>query len=343
MGHHPGAIGLLIFNSCPGLLLSISASIFCFAVGPAVWAQSPLAQSSTQAKPQAQNAESMLDELAAVSAAESINDSGPSGIIPAAKGFNASVGTVSQHDSANGWSSFLTPDLAYRFNQYLSVAVAAPIHTYINLESNIGSDANPVYTYAVHGGIVGDTTLSFQGNVAAFAISYSGTFSLGLPSGDTVHGLGAGQVTYNFNNHFERSFGIVTPDIELGIGDTSNLVDQRILKSYISVGPMAHFQAGTYVDLPWRMSFEANAYEELPLDTNLVYSTTTKGKKKITTATNIDPSEDNGFITSLDIPLSPHLTLSGFYNRSLRDHDDLSGFSLTLILRAPPRPVESSR
>jgi len=57
----------------------------------------------------------------------------------------------------------------------------------------------------------------------------------------------------------------------------------------------------------------------------------------VTTATNIDPGEDNGFITSLDIPLSPHVTLSGFYNRSLRDHDDVAGFSFTYILRAPPR------
>ena len=85
------------------------------------------------------------------------------------------------------------------------------------------------------------------------------------------------------------------------------------------------------------MSFEADAYEELPLAKNLVYSTTIRGKKKITTATNTDPGEDNGFITSLDIPLSPHLTLSGFYNRSLRDHIDVSGFSFTFLLKPPPR------
>jgi hypothetical protein len=334
----PGAIGLLIPPSARGLLLPISACILGLASAHAALAQTP--QPQPQAKLQAQAAAAELDELAAISAAESINDSGPSGTIPAAKGFNASVGTVSQHDSTNGWSSFLTPNVAYRFNRYFSVDAAAPIHTYINLESNIGTDAKPVYTYAIHRWIAGDTTLALQANVTALSLNYGATFSLGLPSGDTVHGLGAGQVTYSINNHFERSFGIFIPDIELGFGDTSVLVDQRVLKSYISVGPMAHFQAGAYVDLPWRMSFEANAYEELPLDTNLVFSTTTKGKKKVTTKTNIDPSEDNGFITSLDIPLSPHLTLSGFYNRSLRDHDDLAGFSFTLILRAPPRPVE---
>jgi hypothetical protein len=85
------------------------------------------------------------------------------------------------------------------------------------------------------------------------------------------------------------------------------------------------------------MSFEADAYEELPLAKNNVYSTTGKGKKKVTTVTNLDPAEDNGFLTSLDIPLSRHVTLSGLYSRSLRDHDDLAGFSFTFLLRPPPK------
>jgi hypothetical protein len=319
---------LTISQAGRGLALSIAAiSIFCVALVPAVRAQ---------ANPSAE-----MEELAAISAAASINDSGPEGIIPAFKGFNASVGTSSQHDSTNGWSSILTPNAAYRFGRHFSVDAGVPIYTYINIYSNKGTEIKPVYTYAIQGGLFGDTTLSFQGNVGSRSLDYSGTFSLGLPSGNTDYGLGAGQVTYNVNNHFEKNFGRFTPDIELGISDTSILVEQRVLKSYVAVGPMAHFQAGTLVDLPWNMTFEADAYEELPLDKNLVYSTTIKGKKKITTATNTDPGEDNGFITSLDIPLSPHLTLSGFYNRSLRDHDDVGGFSFTFLLRAPPRLTEA--
>jgi hypothetical protein len=278
-----------------------------------------------------------LNDLAIINGAESTNDSGPSGIVPAARGFNASVGTSSQHDSTNGWSSILNPNVAYRFNKYFSVDAGTPLYVYINVDANVGTKAKPVFGYEPKRGVFGDTSLAFEADVAARSVYYSPTFTLGLPSGNTDYGLGAGQVTYNFNNHFEKELGMFTPDIEFGFADTSNLVDQRILKSYVAVGPMAHFQAGTSVDLPWNMSFEANAYEELPLATNLVYSTTGKGKKKVTTSTNLDPSEDNGFITSLDIPLSRHLTMSGFYNRSLRDHDDVAGFSFTFLLRAPPR------
>jgi hypothetical protein len=326
------------FQASRGLLRYVAA-IFLFPVGgvPVILAQAvPAPAARTQAAP-----ETELEELAAINAAAAMNDSGPEGIIPAVRGFNASVGTSSQHDSTNGWSSVLNPNAAYRLNKYFSMDVGVPIHTYINIDSNVGTDAKPNYRYTVQGGVFGDMTLSFEGDVPAGWAAYSATFSLGLPSGNTGYGLGAGQVTYNINNHFEKSVGMFTPDIELGFGDTSSLVEQRVLKSYITVGPMAHFQAGTSVDLPRNMTFEADAYEELPLDNNLVYSTTGKGKKKVTTSTNLDPGEDNGFITTLDIPVSPHVTLSGFYSRSLRDHEDVGGFSFTFLLKAPPRLAET--
>jgi hypothetical protein len=281
-----------------------------------------------------------MDELGGLSAAAMTNDSGPAGIIPVAKGFNASMGTTSQHDSSSGWSSLLTPNVAYRLNRYISVDAGVPMYMYINIDANVGTKTKPVYVYSPKKGAFGDTSLSFHGDATAWTIDYNGTVSLGLPSGNTDYGLGAGQVTYNINNHFERNFDLFTPDIEFGVGDTSALVNQRVLKNYVAVGPMAHFQAGTAVNLPLRMSFEADAYEELPLDKNLVYSTTGKGKKKVTTATNTDPAEDNGFLTSLDIPLNRHVTMSGFYNRSLRDHDDVGGFSFTFLLKAPPQPLE---
>lgn len=281
---------------------------------------------------------SYLDDLAAVSAASSsTNDAGPAGIIPIVKGFNLSLGTTSQHDASNGWSSLVTPNAAYRFNSHFSADAGTPIYLYINVDANLGTRAKPVYGYRSEKGVIGDTSLSVHGQATALTVDYTGTVTLGMPTGNTDYGLGAGQVTYDINNHFEKTFGMFTPDIEIGEGDTSTLVDRRVVKSYVAVGPMAHFQAGAGVDLPWNMYFEADAYELLPLATDIVYSTTVKGKKKVTTGTNHDPGEDNGFLTSLDIPFTPHVTLSGFYDRSLRDHDDTAGFSFTFLLRAPPR------
>ncbi len=283
------------------------------------------------------------EEMGGISAVATGDDSGPAGIVPAMRGFNASIGTSSQHDSSNGWSSLLTPNVAYRLNRYFSMDAGAPVYVYINIDANVGTRTKPVFEYSPKKGVFGDTSLSFHADTSVHTVDYDGTVSMGMPSGNTDYGLGAGQVTYNLNNHFEKNFGMFNPDVEIGFGDTSTLVDARVLRSFIAVGPMMHFQAGTEVDLPLNMSFEADAYEELPLSKDIVYSTTGKGKRKVTTATNHAPPEDNGFITSLDIPLSRHVTLSGFYSRSLRDHDDVGGFSFTFLLKPPPQLLESIR
>ena len=281
-------------------------------------------------------AESELEELGGLTASATTNDSGPAGIIPAVRGFDASLATSSQHDSSSGWSSVLTPNVAYRLNKYLSADVNVPLYVYINIDANVGTKAKPVFAYQARNGAFGDTSLAAHFDATALTIDYNATVSMGLPSGNTAFGLGAGQVTFDINNHFEKDLDIFTPNIEVGYGDTSALVDQRVLKSYIAVGPQAHFQAGLSVDLPHRMSFEADAYEELPLTKDLVYSTTGKGKKKVTTSTNEGPAEDNGFTSTLDIPLASHATMSGFYNHSLIDHDDTAGFSFTFMLKPQP-------
>ena len=261
-------------------------------------------------------------------------DIGPLGIIPPGRGFNAAFMTTSQHDAASEWSWLLTPVVAYRFNRHFSVDASTPLYMYIGIFQNVGTATKPVYDYSIEHALWGDTQVSLRHAWYPRLFDYDGSVSLGIPSGNDARGLGAGQVTYDINNHFERRFWRLSPEIELGEGNTSTLVDPRIRKSYVSVGPMAHFQAGFGFLLPHNLVFDAQVYEQLPLAKDLVYSTTGKGKKKVTTATNVGPAEDNGLLSSLDIPMSPHLTLSGFYNRSIRDEDDLTGFSITYLLRS---------
>jgi hypothetical protein len=212
-----------------GLFISAALSFFVAVVPPG---------HAQATQPQVAEASDM-DELGGLSAAAMTNDSGPAGIIPVAKGFNASMGTTSQHDSSSGWSSLLTPNVAYRLNRSISVDAGVPMYMYINIDANVGTKTKPVYVYSPKKGAFGDTSLSFHGDATAWTIDYNGTVSLGLPSGNTDYGLGAGQVTYNINNHFEKNFDLFTPDIEFGFGDTTTLVSQRVLKSYVAVGQSA--------------------------------------------------------------------------------------------------------
>jgi hypothetical protein len=275
-----------------------------------------------------------------------INDSQET-IIPVVQGFNASLITTSQHDSNVGWSSVLTPSIAYRFNQYFSLSLETPVYAYIdvtqtdNITNKAGAVTGTSTALKSRRFLLGDTTLNGGFDSHKKWLDYNLTGTLGMPTGDNAKGLGAGQFTYAFINHFEHSLGnYVTPNLELGIDDSPNLISPTVHKTYTDTGTSAHFQFGFGISLPFNTYFETDAFEELPLAAQTVTSTTTNGKKGkqlkiITTTSQESIGEDNGFMNTLDIPLTKHVTLSGFYNRSLRNKIDTAGFSFTLQLRAP--------
>ena len=275
-----------------------------------------------------------MEELAAIRAAANDSIARPEPGLRFLRPFDLSLTTSSQDDTAGGWTSIFYPSLAWRLNSRFGVDVSVPAYVYLDTYTNVGTAAKPVYEYKpLRGGAWGDTVLNFQGDFPLRSFGYSGIFSLGLPSGNTGYGIGAGQATYSFNNWLEKDVGRFTPNVALGYGNTSSLINQGVLRNYIAVGPMAHFQAGASVSLTRSLTFNAAAYEELPLATDLIYSTTGKGKKAVTTSTNRDPGEDNGFLTSLSMPVSNRLTVTGFYSRSLRDRTNTAGFSFTLFAR----------
>lgn len=285
----------------------------------------------------------LLCEVSAIAQAIPMSDntgvvtatgSGPAGIIPADRGPNASLITATQHDSNNGWSSILTPGVAYRFSPALSFNASVPIYTYINVTQNVGTKTKPVYVSQTKHGVLGDSALSTVFEVHPEVLTYSATLSLGLPSGNTAYGLGSGHIGYNFNNHFEKDLGIVTPNIEIGVTNSSSLIAGRARKSYTSAGTLAHFQAGASIDLSHNISFEADGYEDLPLSSATIYSTTGKGRKASTSGPSTSAAEDNGLNTSLDVPLNGHFTVSAFFDHSIRSQYDDVGFSLTFLLKA---------
>ena len=299
---------------------------------------------------------SLSEEAGSSSGAATTNDAGPAGIVPFTPGLNASIGTTNQHDSSDGWQSILTPNLAYRFNRHFSANVTVPVYAYINIYGVLSSKnatkntpASATYGYKTQKFLLGDTDLVGEFEAHPSVLDYNFTATVGLPSGDDAAGLGAGQVTYSVNNHFEHALNDwIVPDIELGIGDSPNLDDLRARRSYIVVGENAHFQAGLSFAFRRNITFTSDAYEDLPLASQTVTTTTTNGKKgrqlkTVTTTSQKGIGEDNGFLNTLDIPLNGHVTLSGIYNRSLRNKVDTPGFSLTFTLRKTPYAAEFAR
>jgi hypothetical protein len=332
-------------------------SLICSATGAAS-AQTPQSTQVATAKPP-DEADQLQQQLAtaageptSISAAASTNGQGPAGIVPITRGPNASLMTTSQHDSSDGWSEILTPNIAYRFDRHFSANLGLPVYAYIDVNSvTIERNKKGVATGAVGSlqprkFLLGDTDLAAEFEAHPHFLDYNLTATLGMPTGDDAKGLGAGQFTYNFDNHFERQvFDWLTPELELGFGDSANLNNTLVRKSYTVVGDSAHFQVGVGISMPFDIVFTTDAYEDLPIGLQSVTSTTSNGKKgkqlQIVTSTTEESGigEDNGFLNTLDIPLNRHITLSGFYNRSLRDKIDTAGFSLTFLLRGLPKDL----
>jgi hypothetical protein len=253
------------------------------------------------------------------------------GLSTSLHGVNAGFTFAGVHDSITGWATLFTPAIGYSFNDVFSIDATIPIYMYRLAESR-AAHPPPDALLVNQRGEPGDLILSGHAQFAPALFQYQVTGAVTAPSGDEAYGLTTGRVTFDVNNHFERTFGRITPILELGAGDSATLVNRIVNKPYTSLGPLSHFQLGLAVDLPKGISFETDAYEQLPIGDQKIYGISRRTHATIVTGHNA--IEDNGFINALDIPINDHFNLSGYYSRSLRLSTDTVAFGITFVLRS---------
>ena len=257
-------------------------------------------------------------------------------------GFNAGVSFFGVHNSAIGWFEVASPAVSYTFSPRFSADASTPIYLRRYVEGTI----TPPQTTAplvLDENDAGDTLMGFHANFDPHNFMDTMTASLTAPTGNRAVGFGAGQVTFDFDNHVQRYAGQAGFLLDLGVGDSSTLVNSLVTKNYTSVGKLAHFQTGMMVWILRRYFLQSVAYEELPFGSQTVYAVTNPvrgtgppGSGGSNVIRNTGASEDNGFTTSAGIPLTAHLTLSGYYNHSLREHEDTVSMGITYVLRGSP-------
>ena len=266
-------------------------------------------------------------------------------------GLNAGVNYSGVHSSSVGWYTVTTPAVNYTFSRHFSADASTSIymHRLVQNTNTVTAKAHPL----VDGGVnPGDTLLGFHAFFEPGWLQDTITFSLTAPTGDRATGFGAGQVTYDFSNHVERYVKQLGLVLDVGGGDSSGLFNDQVVKDYSSVGGLAHFESGLVYWLPRRTYVEAVAYEQLPLGSQTVYRTVVRGESAhredddpgggnpppVTIPTTVTTvSEDNGFTTFVGIPLNSYISLSGYYNRSLRQRLDTVSFGVTYVLRGTSR------
>jgi hypothetical protein len=251
-------------------------------------------------------------------------------------GFNAGLTVSGIHDSATGWATLTSPFVSYSFNRTFSLDATLPIYMY-RLAETRSTHPRPDAHLVTRRGELADMIFGLHAQFFPAYMQYQVDAAVTAPTGDQTYGLSTGRVTFDINNRFERTFGRLTPTLELGAGDSSTLVNRTVIKHYTSLGPLAHFQAGFIVDLLRGASFQSDVYEQLPIGDQKIYGYSRRRKATVVTGHNV--SEDNGFINSLDVPVNRHTTLSGYYSHSLRLRTDTAAIGVSYILRTPA-PVD---
>lgn len=261
------------------------------------------------------------------------------GLSPDLHGWNGGLTISGVHESTTGWATLATPALGYSFNDVFSVDATIPIYFYRLAESR-STHPKPDKQLINQRGEPGDLVLGFHAQFIPHSYQYQLTGLVTAPTGDHEYGLTTGRVTFDISNYFQRTFGRITPNLEIGGGDNTTLVNRTVTKNYTSLGPLAHFQIGVGVDLFRGIFFETDAYEQLPIGDQKIYGPSRNGKATVVTGHNV--TEDNGFTNTLEVPLRGHFTLSGYYSRSLRLRYDSTAIGISYVLRSQPPAEDSS-
>ena len=253
------------------------------------------------------------------------------------RNLNAGVSAAGVHDSSAGWYAIVTPFASYDFSTRYSADVSISLYPYLYARKD-ATGPNAGTRLAFDGGDIGDTLLEAHAVFAPGNYQSLSTVSLTLPSGNHTDGLGTGRVTFSLDERIERYFGQTGLVLDVGGGDSSGLQNRLVTEDDTALGPLGLFQAGLVSWLPHTsMSIQSVAYEQLPIGDQKTYTTLMRpGFPNITVVSGRKVNEDNGFTTTLYVPLTSRLTLTGSYNRSLRLHLDTVSTGLTFVWKGTP-------
>lgn len=265
------------------------------------------------------------------------------------EGLNAGVTISEGHDSSSGWYSVATPAIIYTISSRFSADVNTSIYLHRNVRNTNPATARKK-PLILDRADAADTLFGFHAFFEPGSVQDTITASMTAPTGNRSHGLGTGRVTYDLSNHLERYYKQAGFIVDLGVGDSSGLFNNLVTKDYNSLGALSHYEAGMVFRLPKRCYLESVAYEQLPMGDQKVYRIVERDDAARANEDDPTPTptpipipnvskvnEDNGFTTFAGVPINNYFSLSGYYNRSLRQHLDTVSFGVTYILRGTPK------
>jgi hypothetical protein len=263
------------------------------------------------------------------------------GLGSALRGVNGGVTYAGVHNSSIGWYEVIVPAVSYSFNEHYSADASATVYLH-RFVQNQNPAAPSSQQLVLDVGDSGDTLIGLHGTFHPHNFLDIATVSLTAPTGNRSNGLGTGRVTFDFNNHLEHFFGTKGLHLDLGMGDSSAVANSLLMRDYNTLGALAHFGTGVSLWLRRYGFVQTSIYEQLPLGSQKIYEIVHTGPPGSGTSQSMQVmvssglSEDNGLTTAFGIPLTSHLLFSGYYNRSLRQHQDTVSLGMTFVIRQLP-------
>jgi hypothetical protein len=252
------------------------------------------------------------------------------------QGSSNSLGQIVKWSSTGG----------YNFNQHFGVDFGVPFYFVRASSSTPG---------ATSANGLGDVYTDLRLTLANPVLNYTSTLTGTAPTGNTQQGFSTGRPTFDWDNYFDRSFGHLTPFVDVGVANT--ISDTRFfVRPFSTIGLVGHFEGGAQVSV-WRIfHVGASAYDVMPTGSQKVYSKLIPrnaaaggpgGHGRVFASAPVTSGgaaidRDNGYTAYAGAALTRYLGLEVRYSRSIHYQLDTVSFGVGLnlgsLFRKPQRP-----
>ena len=244
--------------------------------------------------------------------------------------------------SQDGQVFDLNTSTGYTFNKFFGVDVGLPIY-FVRPSSTAPTPGSG--TAKSSSGAIGNVYTGAHLTLDNPLLAYSTSATLTMPSGDIKKGRSTGHVTYDWDNRVDHEFfGRLTPYVDAGLANS--ISDTRFFKRpFITYGKLAHFEAGTDVQITKMLTFTASAYDIAPWGQQTVISRFVQRgsggtggpvaarhgrvfETQPATVGTADLTRDNGYSAGVTLNPSRVVDFGVGYTRSVPLHLDTVSFSV---------------
>ena len=248
------------------------------------------------------------------------------------KGFTSYVQFAGTSNS-DGQVYKLDPSVGYNFSGHFGMDVGIPVYF-------VRASSTTAGTTSTNG--IGNPYLDVRVKYLNPLLNFGSILTGYAPAGDSKKGLSTGRGTFDWTNHFDRSFSSLTPFAEVGIANT--ITDSLLFeRPFTTFGFNTHLQGGVKYAVWKILNVGASGYDILPTGQQTVFSKVQGGSSnpaspshkpvflnnQQTTGT-ADIAHDDGFSTWIEAKPGSVLDMELGFTRSI--HYDLNSVSFNIGL-----------